>query len=163
MKHHALLVLILIAIFSQVRADDRSHREVAAKVVALVAGPETIRAGFYTVIDPMLDGMRKQGASAEFISDMRKAYDEWLSEDIKWSELSPLMEELYVKEFSESELTELHAFYCTPLGRKMMAQMPALMQKGALIGQTYAQSKQASLEQKIQAVQQKHQASGKSQ
>jgi len=49
------------------------------------------------------------------------------------------MAKIYMAEFSESELNELTKFYQTPLGKKTIQKMPALMAKGAEIGQKRVQ------------------------
>lgn len=67
-------------------------------------------------------------------------------------ELQTKMVALYAETFSESELTELLAFYSTPIGMKSLSKMPELMQKGAIIGQEIAQEKQAGLQSELQSI-----------
>jgi hypothetical protein len=138
-------------------ADDASSREVAGKLVSMINGPETIRTGFHAVINPMLDGMRQRGAPEAMVTEMKAVYDDWLTNDIKWEELKPLLVNLYIQEFSEKELTELIAFYQSPIGKKMVEKQPLLMQKASQVGQTYATSKQESLQTKMNAVIAKYQ------
>jgi hypothetical protein len=53
---------------------------------------------------------------------------------------------VYVEVFTASELQEMIDFYHTPLGQKMLARMPELMQKSMLITQTRMKSLQPELE-----------------
>ena len=44
---------------------------------------------------------------------------------------------IYIKHFTAEELRELNAFYDSPLGRKLIKDMPALMQEGMAVGQMF--------------------------
>ena len=63
----------------------------------------------------------------------------FLSKYMSWASLKDDMAKLYMAEFSESELNELTKFYQTPVGKKTIQKMPALMAKGAEIGQKRVQ------------------------
>ena len=53
---------------------------------------------------------------------------------------------VYVDVFTAPELQEMIDFYHTPLGQKMLARMPELMQKSMLISQTRIKTLQPELE-----------------
>ena len=44
---------------------------------------------------------------------------------------------IYIKHFTAGELRELNAFYDSPLGRKLIKDLPALMQEGMAVGQMF--------------------------
>ena len=54
------------------------------------------------------------------------------------------------KAFTEAEFKELLAFCKTPVGRKMLKQMPQLMEQGAQVGAKRVQEHMAELQQMLQ-------------
>jgi hypothetical protein len=153
--HSRILILALILV-STLRADPASHRQAAGAMLDLFSGPDTLRAGFDTMLDPMLDGMRKNGAPEPALNDIKDAFHDWLEQEIVWDELKPELVEVYMGAFSEDELRELLEFYRTPLGQKTLKKLPALFAEGARIGQLYAKKKEAGLVSRIQKVVAQH-------
>lgn len=148
-----LVVLFLLALLSPLRAADAaSHRQAATDILDLISGPEMFRAGFQAILRPMLSGMRENGATDAQVKEIEAAFNDWLEKEIKWDELKPQMIDLYVAEFSESELRDILAFYKSPAGSKALKRLPTLMAEGARIGEKYAQTKMAGLEARIQKV-----------
>ncbi len=138
-------------------ADAASHRQAATDMLNLVSGPETMRAGVNSVLDPMLAGLRERGATEAMIEDFRAAFNAWFEEEIRWDDLRPQMVELYVAEFSEAEIRELVTFYRSPVGAKALKALPRLFGEGAKIGQAYAKTKEAALQARLRQVIEKHQ------
>ena len=56
---------------------------------------------------------------------------------------------IYDKHFTDPELKELIRFYATPLGTKLIATMPALMQDGMVAGQRWGMSLGPKINQRI--------------
>ena len=150
------IVLLLLTVCTLAYADEASHRKVANEVLNLASGPEAFRAGFAVGMDPLLQSMKQNGASAEAIADMKAALDDWMKTEFSYEDLRPQILELWVREFTEPELNEILAFYRTPTGKKTLAKFPALIAEGAKIGQAYAAGKQASLLERINKVVEKH-------
>ncbi len=46
---------------------------------------------------------------------------------------------LYAKQFTVAEMNEISAFYKTPIGRKLVARLPVIMQESIRIGQEWGQ------------------------
>lgn len=70
--------------------------------------------------------------------------------------------EIYIETFTEKELKEMNAFYNTATGKKALKETPALMSKGAALGQKRVQENISELQsmiaeeaKKIQEMQQK--------
>jgi hypothetical protein len=99
----------------------------------------------------MEDMWRQQGAPEDAIALLRGATRAWMTEDIKWTELEPKIVDLYVRDFTESELREVIAFYQTPTGQKALKNLPLLMAECAKIGQEYGMTKQDALRRRIEA------------
>ncbi len=58
---------------------------------------------------------------------------------------------IYDKHFTDPELKELIRFYSTPLGTKLIATMPALMQDGMIAGQRWGMGLAPKINQRISA------------
>lgn len=56
---------------------------------------------------------------------------------------------IYMETFTETELKEINAFYHTPTGRKTLKETPALMAKGAALGQKRVQENISELQNMI--------------
>jgi len=64
-----------------------------------------------------------------------------------WDKLKDSFCKIYAEEFTEDELTQLTAFYNTPLGKKASSKISSLMQKGMVIGQQIIADHRPELEQ----------------
>ncbi len=58
---------------------------------------------------------------------------------------------MYVSEFTEKELNDITEFYQTPTGKKTIEKMPALMAKGAQIGEEKVRQNLPELQEMIRA------------
>jgi|APLak6261672214_1056088.scaffolds.fasta_scaffold00570_2 uncharacterized protein len=146
----SLLATLSLAV--SLSADPGSHLKAAEALVNAVAGPEVIKSGFTATISPMLANMRQQGAPEGMVSEFETAINEWFDQEIKWDDLRPQIAKLYAEVYTEGELGEILAFLKTPAGIKMTKSTPELMQKGMVIGQQYAMSKQAILQKRLQEI-----------
>jgi hypothetical protein len=153
-----LPLLLSLALGTPLLADPASHRKAAETLIAAVAGPELVKSGFNSSLTPMFQNMRQSGAPEAMIVEFQAALEEWFNTEIKWDDLLPLMTNLYVEAYTESELVGINEFIKTPIGQKMMKNTPELMQKGMVIGQQYATTKQASLQKKLQEISARYQA-----
>ncbi|MEY2490604.1 MAG: uncharacterized protein QOC70_2546 [Verrucomicrobiota bacterium] len=135
MKPFLLSILIGAIAFFQpatTRADEASHRKAAEALFALMGMESLINQS----IDQMLAMQVQQNPALAPYQVQMKAF---LSKYMSWATLKDDMVKIYTAEFSESELNELNKFYQTPLGKKTVQKMPALMAKGAEIGQKRVQ------------------------
>jgi hypothetical protein len=153
----ALFLILLSFRPSHARAagdDDRTA--LAAQVLELAYSPENLRASFSGFLEPALDAMKKEGMPDAARAEMRKAFTEWFNEDVKWAEIKPQLVKIYAHDFTEEELKTLLVFLQKPLGQKVMAKLPLVMQDGALAGQQYFMSKQDSLKEKLDPIVEKY-------
>lgn len=67
-------------------------------------------------------------------------WDEF-TKSLDTTEAMDLMLPIYGKHFSLAELRELLAFYSTPLGQKLIREMPAVMQESTAIGGEWGRRK----------------------
>ena len=127
--HETIVLSILIgavAFFqpATTRADEATHRKAVESLFALM-GMEAV---LTQSIDQMLAMQVQQNPALVPHQAQMKAF---LSRYMSWASMKDDMAKLYMAEFSESELNELTKFYQTPVGKKTIQKMPALMAKGA--------------------------------
>ncbi len=74
--------------------------------------------------------------------DGARIFDEVLMPEFKarLPELRPAMIEIWADNFTVDELRGLHAFYETPLGRKILEKQPALAQQSVAVGAAWGKS-----------------------
>ena len=135
MKPLFLSILVGALAFFQsatIRADEASHRKAGESLFG-VMGMESLLS---QSVDQMLAMQVQQNPALAPYQAQMKAF---LSKYMSWASLKDDMTKIYMAEFSEAELNELTKFYQTPLGKKTMQKMPALMAKGAEIGQKRVQ------------------------
>ena len=135
---------------------DKVRADLASKILELAYSPTTLRDSFSQFLNPALDAMKQQGMPDSARAETRRAFTAWFDEDIKWEEIKPKLVELYSKALTEEELRGLLAIYQQPLGRKIMAKLPLVLQEGSLIGQQYYNSKQDALNEKLAPIVQKY-------
>ena len=105
--------------------------------------------------------MKREGMPEAARTEMRKAFTEWFDQEVKWSDIKPKLIEIYSHDFTPEELRTLLAFLQKPLGQKVMAKLPLVMQDGAFAGQQYFKTKSDSLNAKLAPIFQKYQNQGK--
>jgi hypothetical protein len=139
-----LLIAFALLQPSALRADEASHKKAAESVLALM-GMETLLS---QSIDQMLAMQVQQNpAIAPYQAQMKT----FLSKYMSWDSMKDDMAKIYMGEFTEPELNELYKFYQTPVGKKTVQRMPALMAKGAELGQKRMQEHLPELQAAIQA------------
>jgi len=126
-------------------ADDASQRALAAKLIDLTNGKETMRAGFDAVISGVVENMRQHGMPQQGVDEIKAAVDKWYESEINFDDIRPKMVDLYVKDFTADDLKQILAFYQSPVGQKAIKDMPGVMRGGALIAQEYTKAKIPSL------------------
>lgn len=151
-----LLAGALCIVPSVLFADEASHRKAANELIEMAGSFDAMRTAFKGAIEPMFDQMKQQGAPEAAITEIRQVVNDWFASEIKWEEMQPKITELYMQEFTESELRDIITFYQTPTGKKTLEKLPIILQKSMRIGQEYFQSKGEGLNAQIMKIVQKH-------
>ena len=127
---NALMVVALVCSLGAalpVQADAASHRKAVLELFSAMK-MESIAA---QAIDAILAAqLQANPEMAPLEPKLRQFFTKYMS----WKAMQEDYVVLYMQAFSESEITQLAAFYKTSVGRKSIEKMPALMQKGAEIG-----------------------------
>jgi hypothetical protein len=154
----ALLILLLgfHPRLARGAGDVDSRTALAEQVLELAYSPNNLRDSFAGFLEPALDAMKREGMPDAARTEMRKAFTEWFDEEVKWAEIKPKLVQIYAHDFTAEELHTLLVFLQKPLGQKVMAKLPLVMQDGSLAGQQYFMSKQDSLNAKLAPIVEKY-------
>jgi len=153
-----LLALLTCHPRSARAADDDTRTVLAQEVLELAYSPNNLRDSFAGFLEPALDAMKRDGMPDAARDEVRAAFKEWFNQEVKWAEIKPKLVEIYAHDFTTEELRALLAFLDKPLGQKVMAKLPLVMQDGSLAGQQYFMSKQDSLNAKLAPIVAKYKA-----
>jgi hypothetical protein len=121
-----------------------THRQAAEEFLEVMDLEKAMMGGASAMVEAMIH----QNAT---LAPYRDVILKWAQSILTWDNFGPRVTTMYVESFTESELREMTAFYRTPTGRKALALMPEMMQRGALIGAEIAKEHTPELEQMVKA------------
>jgi uncharacterized protein len=146
LMRHLVVGLIAIAAVGlpAVAADSPSetHKQAATELLRVMDVERTMIGG----ASAMTDAMVQQNA---MLAPYRDVILKWAGTFMTWETFGPKFVTLYTESFTESELRDLLAFYRTPTGKKALAVMPDLMQRGAMLGGEVAKEHAPELERMV--------------
>jgi uncharacterized protein len=149
-----LVALLFLSVIPVVGAADEkaasSHYKAAEQLLTLMDTPNVLRQS----IDQMVKIQAQQNPA---IAPYEGVMKEFLGKYMSWDTLKVDLINLYMGEFSEVELGEMGKFYQTPVGKKMVEKLPALMTKGAQMGAQRVQEHMPELQAAIAAEEKKKQ------
>jgi uncharacterized protein len=116
--------------------------------------PAAMRQGAEAAIDSnrKLSEEQKRAAVAKLDRDLPQvvaAIQGIFSDPATVDEMLRETEQLYARHFTAAELDQIAAFYRTPVGAKMLASMPQLMNESMQIGQRVVMPRVAGLMEKL--------------
>nr|WP_314482991.1 DUF2059 domain-containing protein [uncultured Pseudomonas sp.] len=122
----------------QVLAASASHNAAAEKFLTL-AHADKLGTPVYMQVQQMFAqrfAQTKAPASKQPVLESYQAKaNAALDNAIGWNKLKPKMVDLYTQTFTEQELKDLVKFYESPLGRKVLNEMPKVTQQSAQLTQ----------------------------
>ena len=93
-----------------------------------------------------LISLQRQGnpkIPAKFWDELRQEFDA--------SELEPAIAEIWRRHLSEAEIRELVAFYESPLGKKLIAVQPSIVQESIVAGQVWGEATAKRIVERMKA------------
>jgi hypothetical protein len=124
-------------------ADDKSHRAAVLEYFEIADMDGLMKRS----IDMMLAAQIQSNPGLAPYAPKLKTF---LAKYMSWASLRDEFVTIYQKAFTEAEFKELLTFCKTPVGRKMLKQMPQLMEQGAQVGAKRVQEHMAELQQLMQ-------------
>lgn len=115
------VVFLLVAFSGYAQESDSAYKAKAVQLIEINSG-----ATFDVMLKPIM------GMVAE---ENREAFKAEVKESMK--DLFDELAVVYMESFTEAELEEILAFYATPVGQKMTAELPVITEKSMQIGQMW--------------------------
>jgi len=146
MRKRAIAALIILCSVScwplTATADPETHREAVETLFELTDMQQKIAES----VDNVLAMQLGQNPALREHRDLVRA---WLEKTIGWEGLKDDVTDMYLKTFTEQELVEMNAFYGSPTGRKVIKQLPELVQQRNRLAMQRMQDNIAELQQTI--------------
>jgi uncharacterized protein len=153
MKRIALLLVIALGAPFAARADEASHRAKAEEMMMIL---HTDR-----LVQNISDAMKKQIDEAAgsitgptpSADQKAKALDfenhagQLIDSALNWDAMKPTFIEIYAKNFTEEQLDGILAFYKTPAGTALLANMPAVNTSVQQFGNSHLATLQPQLKE----------------
>jgi len=84
------------------------------------------------------------------LADYQEVLTQWAESYLTWEEIKPKIAEVYQKHFTDEELSQLVAFYKTPVGKKSQALNATLIQETAIASAMVAKGHHEKLQDMLQ-------------
>lgn len=94
------------------------------------------------------------GSMKKIMPQVPDLFWERFMKEVHPEELTDLIIPIYDRHFTDSDIRQLIAFYESPVGRKLVANLPAIMQESMAAGQTWGGQLGARITQELQKEQQ---------
>ena len=117
-----LLVALVYAAPGLSLADADSHRAAVEQLFKLTHMEQKVNES----VDNVLLIQLQQSPQLE---PHRQALDDFLQQHIGWNSMKEAIAAMYMEAFSEAELNEMNAFYITPIGQRVINDVPQLVQR----------------------------------
>lgn len=138
-------IFMVLALFVsvQVSASEES-KEIKLKELLQITNANEMIDSMYSQMEMMLQNMSSEMGVKD---DEQEIFDEYYSkmmnvvrDSMSWDKMQPLVADLYIKNFTEKEISDMVEFYKTETGRSLLEKMPLVMQESMQIGQTLMQN-----------------------
>jgi hypothetical protein len=133
------LVLLALLVPTLVSAEEGVKRETVERLLQVMQTERIIEA-MYAQVDKMFLGLAAQLGVTEaekpiFDKHMAKVKAA-MKEELSWQKMREPMIDVYLKHYTEQEMTDLLTFYGSESGQSIINKMPAVMQDSMLISQS---------------------------
>ncbi|MBD1551407.1 DUF2059 domain-containing protein [Pseudomonas typographi] len=129
---------VLVCASGSVFADQASHNASAEAFLTTVHA-DKLGTPIYMQVQQMFSQRFEQAKAPESKKATLEGYEAKanaaLDSAIGWSKVKPDLIKLYTDNFTETELNDLVKFYTSPLGQKVLQQMPQVTQQSAMLMQ----------------------------
>ena len=133
------LLIVLTLVFSfGVSAKEMSSHDSVEKLLLLMKQDQLLNQTFDQIKPMVLQQFQQTNISTEQSQIMDKYMDKILDvmkEEMSWDKIKEDYIQIYMSVYTEAEIQELITFYQSPIGQKMIDNMPMLMQKSMVISQ----------------------------
>jgi hypothetical protein len=161
MKIRALILLALMAP-ALVSAEEGVKRETVEHLLKVMQAEKIIDV-MYGQVDKMFQGFARDLGVSE---SEQPIFEKHLSrvaaamrEEMSWEKMKEPMIDVYLKHYTEKEMSDLVAFYSSESGKSIINKMPMVMQDSMLISQSMLKGFMPRMQQIMMELQQELEAS----
>lgn len=126
------------------RADEASHRAAILEFFKLTEIERLLQQGTDASLQAQI---QMNPGLAQYAPQLK----EFMAKHMSWKALQDDFVRIYMKSFNEAEIKQIIAFYKTDVGRKLVVELPKLMQQGMQLGATRVQQHMPELLKSLQA------------
>jgi hypothetical protein len=144
-----LAALLTLSFTCGVVAKEDTHRAAVEKLIALTKQDRLYEQVFPQVKQMVLQQLQQLDVAPEqspLVNNLLNKMFDLMKEELSWEKMKEDFIQLYLSVYTEEELQALIKFYESPVGQKMIAKTPLLMQQTMAISQKHT----ANLMPKIQ-------------
>lgn len=120
-----------------------SHRAAALDLLTAMETPRMLEAAREIAVRSMVE------SNPAVFQDIRDIFESFMAKYLNWDTLREDYVRIYTQSHTEEELLELAQFMRTPVGRRMVEEMPVIYKKSAQAGQQAVQAHLPELERLI--------------
>jgi hypothetical protein len=135
---YIVLAFLLVSLSSVVYGGDSEKRENIEKLMKLTKS-DTIVDTMYSQVEQMTAGMGKKfgvkPSEKKYLDKYFKKVTDVMKQEMSWEKMKEPMIQIYMKNFSEEELSDMVVFYESKTGRAITEKMPIVMQDSMHIAQ----------------------------
>ena len=135
-------MFLLLPLTTLNAADSTSHRQQVETLFRLTQMEKKIQESVDSVVQLQLRQSPQLGQHEQ-------AVREFFTKHIGWGALKNDITDMYLSTFSEKELEQINAFYITPVGQKVINEVPELVQQRNQLAMQRLQQNIAELQQII--------------
>jgi len=139
-----ILLILTLATTTLRAADDASHRQQVETLFRLTQMEKKIQESVDSVVQLQVRQNPK-------LAQHEKTMHDFFTKYIGWNALKDELADMYMKKFTEQELTDINAFYITPVGQKVITVLPELVQERNQLAMMRLQQNIGELQQIIGA------------
>ncbi len=154
MKRILFVVLLAALIMPNVSySSEKTHRKVAEELLEVANGRQIhdqMHSYMASMMEQQFNSMGLPPEGREAAAMVQKEIMDWFSEVFAWEQVRDMYVDTYVEVFTEKELKELVDFYKSPLGQKMLAKMPELLETSMRKSQEMLQNHMPEFQKKLE-------------
>lgn len=149
-----IIIIVLLAIIAAPSFADDAKPELRAEIERMfeLTDMTSMIDQMYSQMGSMFQQMvQQENIPAEQMAESQKYFtklEALLKEELSWGKMKEPLIDVYVRVFTLEEIKAMNEFYETPVGKKMLAKMPQVMEESIQVSQDMARN----LMPKIQAI-----------
>jgi hypothetical protein len=134
-----IIVLLALLLPALVSAEEGVKRETVENLLKVMQAEKIVDV-MYAQIDKMFLGLAQELGIKE---SERVIFEKYMSkvtiamkEEMSWQKMKEPMIDIYIKHYTEKEMSDLMTFYSSESGQSIIKKMPAVMQDSMIISRT---------------------------